>query len=286
VRRIFRIQPPYMAAVLLAWLVTRLVIPAGAHDPGAPWARVPAAALPVALAFPSMGFGLVPVGWSLYVEMAMSLLFPLLFLLARRLHPAIPLVLSMLFLRELDRRFIFLRFMIDFAVGLALRLESARIAAFVRRLPRLAPALLGMAGLVLLQLPYVAGLMATGFAGLEYGHSPSAVAQFAVGAGLLLIAALHAPALQRALASGPGRFFGRISYSFYLVHDTVLLAFVMRARHFVFPWPTGLAVAAITFALTVVLGMLGWRFVEAPAIRAGRAVIRAGEALAARATAR
>jgi len=280
VRRLFRIQPPYMAAVLLAWAVSRLVVPPNLHDPHAPWVRLPAAVLPIALAFPSMSFGLLPVGWSLFVEMAMSLLFPLLFVLGRRLHPVIPIALSVLFLRELDRRWTFLRFMIDFAIGLALRLDAARIAAFVGRLPGVAPALLGVLGLTLLQMPYFAGLLETGYAGLEYGHTPAAVAQFALGAGLLLVAALHAPRLQGALSSRLGRFFGRTSYSFYLIHYTILMSFVMHAKDYLLPWPTAVAVTVLTFALTVALGVLGWRFVEAPAIRAGRAVIRAGESLA------
>ena len=49
VRRWFRIQPPYMVAVLFAWAVSHLVMPLGAHAAGAPWVRLPAALLPVAL---------------------------------------------------------------------------------------------------------------------------------------------------------------------------------------------------------------------------------------------
>ncbi|HTY18701.1 MAG TPA: acyltransferase [Myxococcota bacterium] len=285
VRRVFRIQPPYMAAVLLAWAATRVVIPAGFHDPNAPWLRLPAAALPVALAFPSRAFGLLPVGWSLFVEMAMSVVFPLLFLLGRRVHSGLPIALSVLFLRDLPSSWVFLRFMIDFAIGLSLRLEGARVAALMGRLPAVAPALLAVAGLALLQLPYVAGLMDTGFAGLEHGHTPAAVAQLACGAGLLLVAAMHAPRLRQALSSPLGRFFGRTSYSFYLIHYTVLLSFVMHARTYSLPWPTGIAVTLLTFAVTTALSELGWRFVEAPAIGAGRWVIRAGGALFQRAAA-
>ena len=141
------------------------------------------------------------------------------------------------------------------------------------------PALLGVAGLALVQIPYVGVLQSVGVRGIEEGHSPSVVLQFGLGSGLLLVAALHSPRLGRALSSRLGRFFGRISYSFYLLHDTILLSFVVRARHHGFAWPTGIAITVLTFALTVALSALAWRFVEAPAIRAGRWVIRTGESM-------
>lgn len=279
VRRVFRIQPPYMAAVLLAWVVARYAVPPGPHLPHAPWVRLPAAALPLALGFPSMAFGLLPVGWSLFVEMAISGLFPLLFAIGRRVHPCIPIALSALFLYSFDGRFPWLLFLLDFALGLALQLEAARIARFVRRLPARAPALLGVAGLVLFQVPNFLGLRNTGYAGLEFGNTPAVVAQFATASALVVIAALHAPWLHAVLSSRPARYFGRISYSFYLVHFTILLAFVMRAKDHVLSWPSWIGVIAVIFALTVALGELGWRFVELPAIRAGRGLVRAGATL-------
>jgi peptidoglycan/LPS O-acetylase OafA/YrhL len=39
-------------------------------------------------------------------------------------------------------------------------------------------------------------------------------------------------------------------------------------------------VFAATLAISIALTMLGWRFVEAPAIAAGRALIRGGAAIA------
>jgi peptidoglycan/LPS O-acetylase OafA/YrhL len=270
-----------VVAVLFAWLVTQLLIAPGFH-PDLPWQRIPPQRLPVALAFPSMAFGLLPVGWSLYVELAMSAVFPLLLMLGRRVHPLVPVLVSIAFLAELPRAWTFLRFSLDFAVGLALRLESDRIGAWIGRLPASVPAVLGVVGLALLQLPYYAGLAATGYAGLEHGHSSSVVVQFSAAAALLLVAALHSPTLRGAFASAPGRFFGRISYSLYLVHLTVILVFVTLDADQKFSWPAGLAVGSVSFAISVALSELGWRCVEEPAIRAGRAVIRAGESLARR----
>jgi len=275
VRRWFRIQPPYMVAVLFAWAVSHLVMPLGAQAAGAPWVRLPAQALPVALFFPSMAFGLLPVGWSLFIEMAMSALFPLLVALGRRVHPLAPLGLGLLLFLDFDPRFRFLRFTIDFALGLALFAGSERIAGVVQRWPRIAPALAGVAGVVLLQLPFAIGRAHPGFAGLEQGHSPAAIVQFALGSALLIVAALHAPALRRVLATPLAGFFGRVSYSLYLVHHSVLFCFVLRTPGYTFRWSTALLVFAATLAISSALAELGYRAVEVPSIRAGRALIRA-----------
>src|SRR6185295_19327058 len=111
-------------------------------------------------------------------------------------------------------------------------------------------------------------------------NSPHVVAIFATGAGLLLLGALHAPRLQRWLSTPVARFFGRVSYSFYLVHHTVLLAFLIVAHRWGGgAWSALLGAVALAFAVSVALSELGWRAVEAPSIRAGRAVIRGGASL-------
>lgn len=273
VRRIFRIHPPYMAAVLLAWVASRLFLEAPSADPQLRWPPIPAALLPRALAFPSMAFGLLPVGWSLFVEMAMSMLFPLLFLV-RRIHPAVPLIAAIFLLRDLDPRIQFLRFAIDFAIGLTLRLEADRAARAVAMLPPIAPTVLALVGLGALQAPMTDALATVGYQGLERGNTPHVVSIFAAGAGLLLLGTLHAPRLQSWLSTPIARFFGRISYSFYLVHHTVLLSFLLVAERSGGAWPETLAAVVVAFAVSVAAGALGWRAIEAPSIRAGRALIR------------
>jgi peptidoglycan/LPS O-acetylase OafA/YrhL len=282
VRRWFRIQPPYMAAVLFAWAVSQWVMPVGAQATGAPWVRLPAQALPIALFFPSMAFGLLPVGWSLFIELAMSAVFPLLFLLGRRVHPLLPIALGLALLHEFDPRWRFLRFAIDFAIGFALFAGAGGIARFVQRFPRSVPAIAGVAGIALLQLPFAIGFAHTGFAGIEQGHSPSAIVPFALGSALLIITALHAPALRRALSTPLASFFGRVSYSLYLVHYSVMICFVLRFPDYRFEWPVALLVFAATLAISSALSELGYRAVELPSIRAGRALIRAAERFAGR----
>lgn len=283
VRRVFRIHPPYVAAVLLAWSVNAAIGATAFFDPELGWRRVPAWRLPIALAFPSMAFGLLPVGWSLFVELAMSVVFPLLLWLGRRLHPIVPLLVALLFLGDLDPRFVFLRFAIDFAVGIVLALEADRLGRAMRALPRFAPAVAACAGLAALQVPLVGTLAGAGYTGLERGHTPHAVVIFASAAALLVVGAIHSARLARWLSTPPARFLGRISYSFYLVHYTVLVAFVMAARGAGGSLALVLGACVLALALSLAAGELGWRFVEAPSIRAGRSLIRAGGSLSRRA---
>jgi peptidoglycan/LPS O-acetylase OafA/YrhL len=281
-RRWFRIHPPYMAAVAFAWLVASALVARGLVQPTG-WALMPTQKFLRVFLFPSNAYGLLGVGWSLFVEMAMSMLFPLLFFLARRVHPGIALGLGVLCLYDLDPRLKFLRFLFDFAIGLSLFLASDRIAGIARRWPRGAGFAAVAGGIGLLQLPYAFGLASSGrMAGLEEGQSSSVVVPFALGAALLVCAAIHAPPLQRLLSTPIAKFYGRISYSLYLFHFAILWI----VEFGVFGKPHSIGTAFLVFAATLAIATgaaeLGWRFVEAPAIRAGRAVIRAGEAFARR----
>jgi peptidoglycan/LPS O-acetylase OafA/YrhL len=284
VRRVFRIQPPYVAAVLLAWFASQWVMTANAAELGIPWARVPAARLPLALAFPSMAFGLLPVGWSLYVEMAMSALFPLLLFVARRTHVLVVIAIALALLQPIDRRLSFLVFTIDFALGIALATERARISDWLGRLPTWFAIVWMAIGLQLLQLPQMLGWQATRWNQLAQGAAPRVLLAMAIGSAVLVAGAMHLPAVQRVFSTALARYYGRISYSLYLVHLTVLLVpmSALRLGEGAIPMPLVLPVFAAVLAISTGLAALGYRFVEAPAIAAGRALIRGGETLARR----
>ena len=65
-------------------------------------------------------------------------------------------------------------------------------------------------------------------------------------------------------------FFGRISYSLYLLHVPVLLFTICRVTGQRLPWYQGLGVFAVVLAISIGAAELMWRWVEAPSIRAGR----------------
>ncbi len=275
VHRVFRIHPAYVVAVLFAWVASSGYPPwnsrCGFH--------IPAALLPRALMFPSMAFGMLPVGWSLYVELAMSLVFPLLFWLARRLHPAASLAVAALLLIDFGPVTSFLRFALDFVLGASLYLERERVARVMDRLPAAGKLALLIAATLLLQAPYALAALYGGHAGLERGHSPQTVVLMASGSALLVVASLHVAPLTRWFEAPLARFFGRISYSLYLVHLTVLFVFRCRGGTDMLVTPLqGVAVFAVTLAVSTALAVLGQRFVEEPAIHAGRALIRVGDA--------
>ena len=270
-RRVARIHAPFVFAVGMAWLATWLrgsSAPAAGHSE---WIarqlglQVPLEALWPSLLFPDTAAGLLPQGWTLRVEMIFSLLLPFMVMLAWRLHWGVLVALSAPLVAFEEPLFRSQLYALDFSAGIALYRERARLAALAARLPGAVRALLLCAGLVLLTLP-VRWL-------LELSNPPLANALFALGAIALVAGARHAPGLAGFLSTAPLVYLGRISYSIYLLHFTLLtLLAPLLAR------PLGLA-GGVGFALLVAAAStacaaLAYAYVERPCIRAGNAACR------------
>lgn len=274
VRRLFRIQPPYMVAVLIAWVASIGFTVVGGLglwlQSKNPCFHIPGKLVPWALILPSMAFGQLPVGWSLYVELVMSLVFPVLFLVGRRVHALVPSALALFVLSPADSRFHMFRFTLDFSLGLALFVYHDALGRWLGRFPRVAIPVLLLAGVVLLQLPFALTRLETGMAALEQGHYPSTIISMSLGSAILVASALHLPPVGRFFSTPWALFFGRISYSLYLVHMPVLLFMICRVTGQRLPWYKGLAVFAVVLAISIGAAELMWRWVERPSIRAGR----------------
>lgn len=267
VRRVARIHGPFVAVALLAWMASRWLYPA--HPDGiTPWMRDLLAVRPSpseflrTLAFPGAAGGLLPQGWTLRVEMIFSLLMPAMALLASRLHWAVLVAASLTLLAASSDPFSPLRVALDFSMGIVIYLERDRLASAFSRLPRFVPAILGVAGLLLVTLPM--------YTLLEASRPRLSTLVSSAGATSLLIAAIHGPRLRRFLSWTPIAALGRVSYSIYLLHIVVLVMLTP-----LLPRRTGLA-GGIAFALlvafaTCVLAPLCYRAVELPCIRAGNA---------------
>ena len=278
-RRIFRIHPTYVAGVLFAWTMTLGMTPLGsALRPGLASTacfHVPTALLPRALLAPSVAFGQLPVGWSLFVELAMSLVFPLMVWLAASTHPVLLVAAGFWLLRPIDPRAGFLIFTIDFALGIALFQLAAPLERWSEGASRAARALWIAAAVGLLQAPYAVSWWTTGQSGMTHRYEPQMIIPLAFGAALLVAASLYLPAVRRLFSVRWIAALGAVSFSFYLVHFSVLLWSTCRITGSDPPLYAILLVAVIGFAVSTGIAVLGYRCVELPSIALGRSAIRA-----------
>ncbi len=279
-RRIFRIHPPYLAAIVLAWLASFVAL-SGAAAPGlTEWGsvsagvHVPLRALLLSFLFPGPAFGQLPPGWSLRIELWYSLLMPALFLAGRRGHWLLLLALSGFTLEHNRTPLLALQWTLDFALGITLYLEREAVTRFLAR----RSAAFGVACVALALVVYEAPLaffplrIAGGMV-MSGGEKWDLVLQ-GLGAVGLMACALGVGGFARLLDSPALALLGRVSYSVYLVHFPILM---LIAR--VLPPPATLGGAALRIALVVVatgvLSLAGYSLVERPAIALGNAISRA-----------
>ncbi|HEV7266598.1 MAG TPA: acyltransferase [Falsiroseomonas sp.] len=200
--------------------------------------------------------------WTLHYELRISLILPLLVLLAALgshvlLAAAAGAVLGCL----VEMKFIgtgvlttFL-FLPHFAFGTILARHREVIAARIRSLGPVQKMALWVICYLLLQL-----------AGLMPGGALVSDMVAGTGAALLLALVLASARVQRVLLVRPLPWLGAISYSFYLVHVPVLLTLVHLAPP---PVPAWLPAVAAPL-LAIPLAWLLYRTVERPAMRLGR----------------
>lgn len=276
VRRVFRLQPPYMFGVLLAWVASGFFVVVSLDTGFTNWFRMLSSLrlsvpqLLDALSFPGSAGGLLPVGWSLWVEAIYSLLLPVLLLVARRTHWAVLLVLFPLATLAprapgfFGRTQLLLVSSLDFTLGMAIVLERERLARWFTAHPRLGWAL-ALASLGLWSAPVHFTWPVVSL------RSPLA---YAVGGAGLVAAAAFLPGLHRGLTTRPCLFLGRISYSLYLVHLTILLLLGPYLTFWPGTWAQVVVVLTTVTGVSLVASELMYRWVERPMILAGNRVCR------------
>lgn len=205
-----------------------------------------------------------PVTWSLIPEVVCSLLLPALLLLQQRLGP-----MSRLFLLAAIAIFSHfahseaMQFLVAFYVGLSI----ADVAARLSRLPQAACILLFLAGWLVMTL---------GVHSFE-AYFSSFRECCTIGAAMMVSAIVAAPASFQPLNWAPMRFFGRISYSLYLLHlPSLMLVCAAKQAFFGNVLPNSyetMLLALLSICLAVLLSALSHRFVEVPGIAFGRRLI-------------
>ena len=263
VRRVLRIQPPYMFGLLLAWGLSFFYLApedaAGLNG----WLR---SFLPVhlepsvllrELLVPGVAGQQLSVGWSLYVEIVFSFWMPLMWLITKRLHWVFLLPL-LVYAYTGANEFPTLNWSSDFVFGLVLFAERERLARWVNVLPGFLQIGLVVLGLALFAAP------------TNLFKTPPEILRVAIGCAICLVAVLHIPWVRRIFETRPLIKLGQISYSLYLVHFPILLLVAPHVTSAATPWRNLLAVLITVVPLSLLAGELGYRLVERPSIQLGR----------------
>lgn len=211
-----------------------------------------------------------PVTWSLQVEMATSLIFPLLYALNRQLLMRwhLPVVAVLLAIPAVAKPgpVSFLNFLFMFYLGLMLPAWGNKLAWLVRSREK---------ALGVFFVAVITMLVAKGT-----GTRPGIVMLMeAGGAFMLLVAVLYGKdnAVFRCLDARIVRFYGRISYSFYLIDFPVLYVIAVIALHLLpaqliatHALLVNLLLAAAGVLISTGLAFVCYRWVELPGISLGR----------------
>lgn len=276
VRRIFRIHPPFVFALLVAWQVS--LIPRtgpccdGLTDQVLNFTHVAFSfrELTDYLYFPGAAGKLMPIGWTLEVEMIFSLLLPIMVLMVRKGFWWLLLLIATAALLERRLYHQSQLYVFHFFAGIIAYEMSGAFAGIAKHGAR-------SFGFVLLVIfAYFTavgmGLMpdAANIVVLLGGANVTRPVLFslAMSSMALTLAAVHTPDVRALFEWRPIVFLGRVSYSVYLLHYTVLLACLRYVtRQLTTTEAVGLV--ALVVGVTVLGATLMYRYVEVPSIRAG-----------------
>lgn len=284
IRRICRIYPPYLVAVVVA-VILRLGLATGSPE------RLPEHLRELwsePLSGPILGHHLLlvtssaqainPVTWSLTYEMRISMLFPLLMVFVNRWNFWLVLigfwVATTLGLWRVpgpyvegvprDEVLLTARVIFAFLVGAVIAKHREELVHRFARLPWPVTGMLLIGGMGLYTYGEWISKGFRRFLGMDFEMIRWTCA--AVGAGVLVVAAMGLRRVAGWLRTGPLVYLGRISYSLYLYHMVILLTLFHAAGGRVAPVWLLLATVPLSF----LAADLGYRLVEVPSMMLGR----------------
>lgn len=280
-RRVLRIHPPYVLAVLLAWVVSLSISDPGGSHGVSRWLRyyinvhVGPSAVLESLWFPGIAHNLLPVGWTLYVEMIVSLTLPAMAWAMRRSHWSL-IVAAAACLPYLGLTSQLCLHTVAFSAGAAAFLERERWHAPLAGARRVTRTGFLLIAFVVFLLPL--------FSPLDDWH-PLHVLGYTLGSLGIIACVESSNSLRRVLSFGPLLRLGRNSYSLYLLHFPLLVLLASTAPRPDSPMAGGIALALMVVAATVVAAEISYLVVERTSIAYGERVsawlIRASGAAAA-----
>ena len=275
VSRVFRIWPPYLVIFLLSYALRRWVdLYEGATIPPvnswlfSTWnSSIPLLKLAREGFLLQLGdYSLVPQGWTLPIELAISFLVPVGILLASR-HTGWLAFFTLLLVGPLGATY----FVFHFAVGILLAKYHADIRTWLepRRAWKLVVLLLG---LFLYTFRYTLPVYFS-------WNLPTSIPWLVTGAGaaLVLMVVIASERVQTFLSLAWLRFIGKVSFSIYLIHFLVLILLTPRLFQLIDAPQSALALtwwlgAAFTVLMTIGLAALSYRFVEVPSMTFGKSL--------------
>ena len=266
-KRIFRIYPAFIVAILLSIVLKELVYDKHAMSSSVLWFKQYWAwdwnqtnFKEILRTFLLIGPGfktqlIDPPVWSLVVEMKMSILLPFLILMVSRCSVVINIGLFLV-ISYVAYRYTGLQVSV-FYLGVLL----AKYQLYLRNKLKTWPVIVLILIILISLLLYNAGLEFLGFHSKPYyiifsNYMP------AIGSCALIITVLTSKRLSAQFEHKTGVFLGSISYSFYLMHFPVLIAVttLMINR---FAYSAQIAVG-LAFLLTIVIAWLMMLFIERP----------------------
>jgi peptidoglycan/LPS O-acetylase OafA/YrhL len=278
-KRVFRIHPPYLFALLFAWTASFFYVRDFGAERGLThvmWQMAQVHLAPrelfAASLFPGGAGGQLPVGWTLRVEMVFSLLLPVM-IVAARWRRGIPLLAASLATFGLDYAWSDLWYAVDFSAGVVLFQQRDVVARALQRMPRALHVALPALGVGILCAPHLLGWSHAAGGILLAGWDRRDILVMAPGAALLVACAVALPGFARVLSRPSLRALGRISFSLYLLHVPILNVLAPRIVSPQVPWSSfALLVALVVVAVPASIACHRW--IEVPSIEVGNRVCR------------
>lgn len=267
-RRIMRIHPPYVAGLMISWLLSGWL-----YDRSAPtdalsqsWIdlrriHISPQTLQQSLLFPGEALIQLPVGWTLKVEALFSIFLPFLMLVAVRAHWLLLIAVSIPVLAiEASTTYDFLRFTLDFSFGIAIYCERDRLAVLFEQMPAWLRGVMLATGIALLTSPP--------YFMLDIPLPIRSLVLYCGGAAVIVMCAVHMPGVRQLLSRGPVSYLGRISYSVYLIHVPVIILLTPYVDHQL-NFFEGTLFVFVSLLATYSIAPVVYTVIEEPAMHAG-----------------